>query len=75
LYWTLHGKAYFFLGEARADTHDVYHVALYYPNIGQVTTAECVKVLSFPFSLLFLVGQTSLTADKEMIAELGEFNR
>jgi hypothetical protein len=75
LYWTLHGKAYFFLGEARADTHDVYHVALYYPNIGQVTTAECVKVLSFPFSQLFLVGQTSLTADKGMIAELGEFNR
>ncbi len=55
---------YLFLGEARADTYDVYHVALYYPNIGQVTTAECVKVLPFTFTLLFLLGQTSLAIDK-----------
>lgn len=67
----LHEKAYFFLGEARANTHDVYHVALYYPNVGQVTTAECIEVLSFPFPLLFLLGQTSLTADKGTVAELG----
>jgi hypothetical protein len=71
----LHEKAYFFLGEARANTHDVYHVALHYPNVGQVTTAECIKVLSFPFSLLFLLDQTSLTADKETVAELGLVNR
>jgi hypothetical protein len=60
---------YFFLCEARADTHDVYHVALYYPNIGQVPTAECVKVLPFAFTLLFLLGQTSLAIDKRLAAE------
>ena len=71
----LHEKAYFFLGKAWANTHDVYHVTLYYPNVGQVTTAKCIKVLSFPFSLLFLLGQTPLTADKGMVAELGLINR
>jgi hypothetical protein len=58
--------AYLFLGEARADTYDVYHVALYYPNIGQVTTAECVKVLPFAFTLLFLLGQKSLAMEKKV---------
>jgi hypothetical protein len=66
--------AYLFLGEARADTHHVYHVALYYPNIGQATTAECVKVLPFTFTLLFLLGQTSLAIDKRLIAEIGRIN-
>jgi hypothetical protein len=66
--------AYLFLGEARADPHDVYHVALYYPNIGQVTTAKCVKVLPFTFTLLFLLGQTSLAIDKALIAEIGGIN-
>ena len=70
-----HGRTYFFLGEAWANTHDVYHVALYYPHIGQMTAAECVKVFSFPFALLFLLGQTSLTADKETVLEVGLINR
>jgi len=51
------------LGETRADTHDIYHVALNYPNISQVTTAKCVKVLPFTFTLLFLLDQTSLAID------------
>lgn len=75
MYRTPHGRAYFFLGEARADTHDVYHVALYYSHIGQVTATECVKVFSFPFALLFLLGQTSLTADKETVVKVGLINR
>jgi hypothetical protein len=54
-------RAYFFLGEAGADAHDIYHVALHHPNIGQMTPAECVKVLSFAFTLLFLLNQTPLT--------------
>ena len=66
--------AYLFLGKARADTHDVYHVALYYPDIGKVTTAECVKVLPFTFTLLFLLGQTSLAIGKTLIAEIGRIN-
>jgi len=49
------GRYQFFLGEARADTHDVYHVALYYPNIGQVTTVECIKVFPFALTLLLLL--------------------
>jgi len=75
VYCTSHGRAYLFLGKARADTHDVYHVALYYPHIGQVAAAECVKVLSFPFALLFLLRQTSLTEDKETVVEFGFINR
>jgi len=66
--------AYLFLGEARADTHDVYHVALYYPNIGQVTTAECVQVLPFTFTLLFLLSQTSLAVEKWSVAGIGRIN-
>ena len=60
--------AYLFLGKARADPHDVYHVALYHPNIGQVTTAECVKVLPFTFAVLLLLSQASLAIDKGMVA-------
>jgi hypothetical protein len=48
-------RAYFFLGEARADAYDIYYVALHHSNIGQLTPAECVKVLSLAFTLLFLL--------------------
>jgi hypothetical protein len=60
-------RAYFFLGEAGANAHDIYHVALHHPNIGQMTPAECVKILSFAFTLLFLLNQTPLTTNYRVL--------
>ena len=64
-------RTHFLLCKARAESDNVYHVALNDSNVGQMTSPEGIKLLSLAVTLLLLLCQTFLTEDCIMMSGLG----